>query len=84
MTPLPKPDLEDHPHELWGQNVCSDFVTVEKMRAYGEARAAAERAACIEICDAEASKKLEAGDLEGYYGTSAYAIANAIKARETS
>jgi len=44
MTPpLPKPDLEDHPHELWGQNVCSDFVTVEKMRAYGEARAAAER-----------------------------------------
>ena len=44
MTPpLPKPDLEDHPHELWGQNVCSDFVTVEKMLAYGEACAAAER-----------------------------------------
>ena len=43
MTPLPKPDLEDHPHELWGQNVCSDFFSSEKMLAYGEACAAAER-----------------------------------------
>jgi len=85
MTPpLPKPDLEDHPHELWGQNVCSDFVTVEKMRAYGKACAAAERAACIAICDAEAGNSLLTGDLEGYYGTSAYAIANAIKARGTT
>ena len=51
MTPLPKPDLEDHPHELWGQNVRSDFVTVEKMLAYGEAcaeRAAQDHAA---LCD---------------------------------
>ena len=51
MTPLPKPDLEDHPHELWGQNVCSDFVTVEKMRAYGKACAAAERELCANVCD---------------------------------
>ena len=83
-TPLPKPDLEDHEHEAWGQNVVADFVTVEKMRKYGDDRAAAERAACIAICDLEASKALEGGDLESYYGTSAYAIANAIKARGTT
>ena len=49
MTPLPKPDLEDHPHELWGQNVCANFFSSEKMRAYGKACAEEMRAACIEI-----------------------------------
>ena len=49
MPPLPKPDLEDHEHEAWGQNVRSDFVTVEKMRKYGDDRAAAERDNAIEI-----------------------------------
>ena len=49
MPQLPKPDLEDHDHEVWGQNVRSDFVTVEKMRKYGDDRAAAERDNAIEI-----------------------------------
>ena len=55
MPPLPKPDLEDHEHEAWGQNVVADFVTVAKMRAYGEACAAAERERCADVCDKEAA-----------------------------
>ena len=51
MTPpLPNPDLEDHEHELWGQNVCSDFVTVEKMHSYGKACAAAATERAAKVC----------------------------------
>ena len=73
------PSLREHPHGMrW------TFPEREAMREYGEACAAAERAACIAICDLEAIKALEGGDLEAYYGTSAYAISNAIKARGTT
>jgi hypothetical protein len=38
---LPPPDLEDADYELWGQNVKADCWFAAKMRAYGDARAAA-------------------------------------------
>ena len=60
------------------------YCTLLDALAYGAARAHAERDACIAICDLEASKSLEMSDLEAYYGTSAYAISNAIKARGTT
>ena len=31
--PLPEPTLEDHEHELWGQNVRSNFYTEEQVRS---------------------------------------------------
>jgi len=65
MPPLPKPDLEDHEHEAWGQNVIADFVTVEKMRKYGDDRAAAALAACIAICADYADACSTVGDGRG-------------------
>ena len=66
------------------QSGTMEVCRADAVRAYGAACAAEARAACIAICDLEASKSLEAGDLEAYYGTSAYAISNAIKAMGTT
>ena len=81
-TPLPPPDATIKIRDGNGRLIFG--YTADHLTAYGNARAAAERAACIAICDLEASKSLEMGDLEAYYGTSAYAISNAIKARGTT
>lgn len=37
LPPLPEPFLQDHPCELWGQNVAFDLFTPEKMHTYARA-----------------------------------------------
>lgn len=65
MPPLPKPDLEDHEYEAWGQNVVADFVTVEKMRKYGDARAAEATKRAAKICADYANACSSDGDGSG-------------------
>lgn len=36
LPPLPEPAIEDHPAELWGQNVLHDLFTADQMRAYAQ------------------------------------------------
>jgi len=81
MPPLPRPDLEDHEYQVWCQNVIADFVTVEKMRKYGDARAAAERDACIALCVRAALVEIDSKDSDACCMEIAFAIKNAIKAR---
>ena len=77
------PPLPDMPRPALAESY-SLFQVIAFAQKYGEICAAASRGECIAICDLEASKSLEMGDLEAYYGTSAYAISNAIKARGTT
>ena len=51
MPPLPPPDLEEHETELWGQNVCDDYWRLAKVKAYGAACAAQERARVLAWVD---------------------------------
>jgi hypothetical protein len=43
LPPLGEPFLQDHPCELWGQNVLFDLYTPEKMHAYARAAVLADR-----------------------------------------
>jgi len=78
-TPLPSPDVTMQSRDEKGLLIFG--YRTDQLLAYGAACAAAERAACIAICDFEASQNLEDCDLDKYYGTSAFAISNSIKAR---
>ena len=40
MPPLPEPTVEDHPMELWGQNVAADLFNAEQMHLYARTYAA--------------------------------------------
>ena len=68
---LPRPDLEDVDYELWGQNVKADCWFAAKMRAYGDARAAAAVLAEQEKAEAMRTKAQELVDaLDGSYWSS--------------
>lgn len=86
---MPKPDLEDHEYELWGQNMRDDFVTVEKMYAYAAQVEAATIERCAKVCDKEAERranreaKPEHWDdprIQGHKAITARTIAAAIRA----
>lgn len=71
LPDLPEPTLEDHPLELWGQNVASDLFTADQMRAYAAQAVAEERERCI----AAMQNILHASDIEMEDGDFAREIA---------